>query len=122
MRLSALLPMLLSTVVTLPALAQGAPRYLDLVNHAHNSVVSLQVAAHGQVNYAPVSLDGALRGGGDSQTIALRGEACRYDLRFDFADGRALRYEDVDVCRYGKLRIRPFPPGVQDREYVVRAK
>lgn len=122
MRLFALLPMLLAATAAFPAHAQGAPRYLDLVNHAHDSVVSLQVAAHGQANYAPVMLDGALRGGGDSQTIALRGDVCRYDLRFDFADGRALRYEDVDVCRYGKLRIRAFPPGVQDREYVVRAK
>lgn len=111
--------LLLSAAPALPAGAEP-PRYLDLVNQAAGSVVSLEAAAHGQPTYVPVLLDGALRGGGTSQTVTLRGNGCRQDLRFGFADGRVLRYEDVDVCRYGKLRIRALPRATEAREYVVR--
>ncbi len=123
MRLSALLSSLLLLVIpataTFSAHAQS-PRYLSLVNRANHSVVSLQFAAHGQSDFTEVMLDAPLRGGGESETIGLRGAGCRYDLRFGFADGRSLRYEDVDVCRYGKVSIRPLPRGSAGQAYVVR--
>ena len=98
------------------------PRYLELVNHAQQSMVTLQVAAHGEAAYSPLLLEGPLRGGGESQTVALQAQGCRYDLRFGFADGRVMRYENVDVCRYGTVRIRPLGAGAEGTEYVVRMK
>lgn len=98
------------------------PRYLELVNHAQQSMVSLQVAVHGDADYAPLLLEGPLRGGGESETVALQAQGCRYDLRFGFADGRVMRYENVDVCRYGKLRIRPLGTDAKATEFVVRMK
>lgn len=115
--LSLMLPLSLATAV---AYAQSAPpRYLELVNQAFDSVVSVQVAEHGQSGYQTVALQDALRGGGDNQTVALTGGECRYDLRFAFADGRVLRYDGVDVCRYGVVRIRPLPRGAAAGEFVV---
>jgi len=95
------------------------PRYLQLVNQAFDSVVTVQAAAQGQPGYATVALQEPLRGGGDSQTVALAGGGCRYDLRFAFADGRVLRYDGVDTCRYGVVRIRPLPRGAAAGEFVV---
>lgn len=120
------LPVLLSSVLFLvmpasPAFSAQAPRYVWLVNRANHSVVSLQFAVPGQRDYTEVMLEKPLRGGGESETVALRGAGCRYDLRFGFADGRSLRYEDVDVCRYGKISIRPLPRGAAGQDYVVRS-
>jgi len=121
MRLPALSSsLLLATLLAFGAHAQ-APRYVSLVNHANHSVVSLDVTAQGEGDYRGVPLDEPLRGGGESLTVALHGQGCRYDLRFGFADGRTLRYEDVDVCRYGKVSIRPLPRGAAGQTYVVRA-
>lgn len=97
------------------------PRYVQLVNHASCSVVALQVAARDEAAFRDIALDGKLQGGGDSQTVAVPREGCRYDLRFGFADGRVLRYEDVDLCRHGKVAIRGLPRGGTAREYVVKA-
>ena len=122
MRLSALLSSLLLLIPAGAAFSAHAqtPHYVSLVNRANHSVVTLQFAARGQSDYTEVMLDAPLRGGGESETVALRGAGCRYDLRFGFADGRSLRYEDVDVCRYGKVSIRPLPRGEGGQEYVVR--
>jgi len=120
MRLPALLLSLLPTATF--AIQAEPPRYLELVNHAQQSLVSLQVAAHGEAAYSPLLLEGPLRGGGESQIVPLQTQACRCDLRFGFADGRVMRYENVNVCRYGKVRIRPLGAGTEDTEYVVRMK
>ena len=42
-------------------------------------------------------------------TVAVAGEGCRYDLRFTFANGRAMVYRNIDICRYSAVRIRPLP-------------
>lgn len=116
----------LSCLLALPALSvavaapPASPRYLQLVNDAHASVVELRAAAHATGTFQTVALDGALRGGGEGQTVALSGGTCRYDLRFGFADGRSLRYQDVDLCRYGQVRIRALPrEATAGRDYVV---
>lgn len=90
--------------------AQGQARlhYLHLVNRAHDSVVSLAVAEAGSATFRGVPVD-PLRGGGDAATVGIAGAGCDYDLRFAFQDGRTLVYRDVDICRYGPLRIQPLP-------------
>ncbi|HEY0332950.1 MAG TPA: hypothetical protein VGC74_04450 [Stenotrophomonas sp.] len=99
--------------------AEPAPRYLPLINHAFDSVVRLQAAPEG-APLQSVALDRTLRGGGESQIVTLAGGACRYDLRFEFSDGRTLRYDSVDLCRYGQVRIRPLPRAAAgSRDYVV---
>jgi len=118
MRLSVLLlsPLLLTSV----ARAEAAPtRYLQLVNHAQASIVTVQVAAHGTAAFREMALETPLRGGGESQRVALRRVGCRYDLRFVFADGRTLRYEDVDLCRHGEVAVRALPRGTGEGDYRV---
>lgn len=120
MRLPPLSPILLIAMFAATASARAAPpRYVQLVNHAHDSVVAMAVAVHGSGAFDPIPLEERLQGGGDGQTVAVRGEGCRYDLRFSFADGRVLRYEGVDLCRYGKVAVRPLPRDAGQGEYVV---
>ncbi len=97
--------------VAVHAADQARTRYLTLVNRAHDSVVSLQVAERGSGVFREVPLDGALAGGGGSATIGLHGAGCAYDARFGFRDGRSLVYEGVDLCRYEVVRIRALPRG-----------
>lgn len=105
----------------LPTVAMAAPpRYVQLVNHADDSIVSMRVAPHASGAFADVPLAQRLQGGGDSQTVAVQRQGCRYDLRFAFADGRSLRYEDVDLCRYGKVGVRALPRGGAGDAFVVR--
>ncbi|WIH05891.1 hypothetical protein KHF85_05355 [Xanthomonas translucens pv. graminis] len=95
---------------TATAHAQDASRthYVMLVNRAHDSVTKLSVADPGSGAFRDVAVD-RLRGGGDSATVGIHGAGCRYDMRFAFDDGRTLVYQDLDVCHYGLVRIRPLP-------------
>ncbi|MBP3983726.1 hypothetical protein J5837_04735 [Pseudoxanthomonas helianthi] len=97
----------------------GDTRYVDLVNRAHDSVTSLSVAPAGSDAFEDVPLE-PLKGGGDSATVSVDAEGCRYDFRFHFSNGRTMVYENVDVCRYGKMYIRPLPTGDGEHPYVVR--
>lgn len=94
-------------------------RYLDLINRAHDSVTSLEVAPAGSDAFQKKPLGAPLRGGGDSTTIEIAGENCLYDVRFKFRNGRTLVYKDVDVCGGGKLAIRPLP---RDTSQLVRSQ
>ena len=47
-------------------------RYLDLINRAHDSVTSLEVAPAGSDAFQKKPLGAPLRGGGDSTTIRSR--------------------------------------------------
>jgi hypothetical protein len=88
-------------------------RYLVLINRAHDSVTSLAVAAAGSDVFRETPLGAPLRGGGVSTTVGVKvgaeDESCLYDLRFTFRNGRTLIYQDVDICRYRRLRIQPPP-------------
>ena len=97
----------------------GDTRYVDLVNRAHDSVTSLSVAPAGSDAFEDIPLE-LLKGGGDSATVSVDAEGCRYDFRFHFSNGRTMVYENVDVCRYGKMYIRPLPTGGSEHPYVVR--
>ncbi|MCC4596033.1 hypothetical protein NRY95_15995 [Xanthomonas campestris pv. phormiicola] len=107
-RTACLASVLLFATATVYAQEQGRKHYVMLVNRAHDSVTAFAVADAGSGTFREVPLD-ALRGGGDSATVGVRGVGCRYDLRFAFDDGRSLVYQDLDVCRYGLVRIRPLP-------------
>lgn len=103
-----------------PAYAHaGDTRYVDLVNRAYDSVTSLSVAPVGSDAFEEIPLE-PLKGGGDSATVSVDAEDCRYDFRFRFSNGRTMVYENVDVCRYGKMYIRPLPTGNGQHPYVVR--
>ena len=97
----------------------GDTRYVDLVNRAYDSVTSLSVAPAGSDAFEEIPLE-PLKGGGDSATVSVDAEGCRYDFRFQFRNGKAMVYENVDVCRYGKMYIRPLPTTDSRHPYVVR--
>ena len=99
--------------------AGGNTRYLDLINRAHDSVTSLEVAPAGSDTFQKKPLGTPLRGGGDSTTIEMKGDGCLYDIRFKFRNGRTLIYKEVDICSGGKLAIRPLP---RDTSHLVRSE
>ena len=88
------------------AYAEPATRYLELVNRAHDSIVSLAIADEGSEAFRDLPIEAPLRGGGNATTLAISGEVCRYDIRVSFRGGRSLLYKGVDVCRYRALRVR----------------
>ncbi|MGH8026199.1 MAG: hypothetical protein ACREO0_05655 [Pseudoxanthomonas sp.] len=95
-------------------------RYLDLVNRSHDSVASLAIAPAGSDAFQEKQLGAPLRGGGDATTIEIAGDACLYDFRFLFRNGRTLIYKDVDICSGGKLSIRPLPARDLQTRYADR--
>lgn len=116
-------PAVLATLLFATAAHAGAgknTRYLDLINRAHDSVISLEVAPAGSDAFQEKPLGAPLRGGGDSTTIEIAGESCLYDVRFKFRNGRTLVYKDVDICGGGKLAIRPLP--TSDATRLVRSQ
>lgn len=88
------------------AAAVEREHYVELVNRAKDSVTGLSVAPAGSDAYADVPLHEPLFGGGGATTVQVAGEGCRYDFRFSFRDGRAVRYSGIDVCKARVLRIR----------------
>lgn len=117
------LPALLATLLFTAAAHAGAgkdTRYLDLINRAHDSVTSLEVAPAGSDAFQEKPLGAPLRGGGDSTTIEIASEGCLYDFRFKFRNGRTLIYKDVDICSGGKLAIRRLP--ARDESRLVRSE
>ncbi|WP_368565679.1 hypothetical protein [Pseudoxanthomonas sp. UTMC 1351] len=84
-------------------------RYVELINRAHDSVISLSIATAGSDSFQDKPLGAALRGGGDSATIEIASDNCLHDFRFGFRNGQTVIYEGVDVCRGNRLRIAPLP-------------
>jgi hypothetical protein len=88
--------------------------YIDLINTAKSSILSFAVAPSGSGDFRTVSLgDKPLHGGGDSTTVAIRGDdqGCLRDLRTGFADGRVLIQRDFNVCKYRSYRTGRYPRG-----------
>ena len=90
-----------------PARAERT-RYFELINRAHDRLVALAVAPAGSDRFQSKPLGKAIDSGGDSATIELAGDQCRYDLRFTFGNGRAVVYSDIDACHNRSLRIQPL--------------
>lgn len=93
-------------------------RYLELTNRAHDSMTSFAIAAPGSDAFVDVPLGTPLHGGGDSTTLQVADASCRYDLRFTFADGRAMVYRGIDICRYPRVRVRGLQPKGSEKSYV----
>lgn len=89
-------------------------RYLELVNRARDSVVSLAIAPAGAGMFRDMPIGAPLRGGGASTTLEVDGGNCVYDFRMVFRNGRSAIYRDVDVCRYRSLHVRPLPRAATD--------
>jgi hypothetical protein len=83
-------------------------RYLELVNRAHDSIVSLSVAAAGRDEFRELPMGAPLGGGGGAATFPVAGVDCLYDVRASFSDGRAQVYRNLDLCRHRGLRIPPL--------------
>lgn len=99
----------LLSVIVVQASANEPMHYVGLINRAHDSVTAFATAVPGGDAFRETPLGAPLRGGGDSATVEVAGEGCRYDLRFTFANGRAMVYRNIDICRYSTVRIRPLP-------------
>jgi hypothetical protein len=91
--------------VAAPAFARSSTRYLELINRQRDSVVSLAIADSGSDAFRAMSLTAPVHGGGNSRTIEIAGQGCRYDLRVGFRNGRVTVYRGVDVCRSRALRL-----------------
>lgn len=104
----------LLSAAAVQASANEPTHYLDLINRAHDSVTAFATAIPGSDTFRETPLGVPLRGGGDSATVEVAGESCRYDLRFTFVNGRAMVYRNVDICRYRAVRIRPLPRAIGD--------
>jgi hypothetical protein len=99
----------LLSATTVQASANETAHYVDLINRAHDSLTAFATAIPDSGVFRETPLGVPLRGGGDSATVQVAGEGCRYDLRFTFANGRAMVYRNIDICRYSAVRIRPLP-------------
>jgi hypothetical protein len=119
MSLIRILALTLSLSAAAQATAAEPVRYLELSNRAHDSLTALAIAAPGSGAFRDIALGAPLQGGGDAATFPLTGDACRYDLRFTFRNGRSMLYPDVDVCAH-RVSIRPLPrPQSGEREVRV---
>lgn len=105
------------SVITLLAAAASAniahagerTHYLDLINRAHDRVVSFAVAPTGGTAWNELLHDEAVPGGGGATTVQLASDTCVHDVKVAFANGRSALYPALDLCRHRGLRIQPLP-------------
>ena len=81
--------------------------YVDFINDAQDSVVSVEHADAGSAAWTSVELGGPLQGGYAGQaTVAFHvGQDALRDLLIEFADGKILEVTKFDVCRLHSLYI-----------------
>lgn len=95
--------MTLAALMLMAAASGGV--YLDLINDSRDRVVAMEAAPAGTERWVPVQFGAPLRGGGDSLTVRLDHDGCRYDLRFRFNRGPVLLHADYDACAGRRYRI-----------------
>lgn len=83
--------------------------YLDLVNRAHDRIVSVAAAPAGGTSWKELLHGGTLAGGGDTATVQLASDQCLHDVKVAFVNGRRALYPALDLCRHRGLRIQPLP-------------
>ena len=100
---------LLATALSI-ADAQAGERthYLDLINRAHDRVVSVVATPAGSDTGSELLEGRAIAGGGGVATVEVVADQCAQDIRVEFADGRRALYPAVDLCRHRGLRIQPL--------------
>ncbi|MFG3449603.1 hypothetical protein ACGFZ3_13605 [Stenotrophomonas sp. NPDC047960] len=101
-RLAVLSSLLLASTVN-----AAAPRYLTLLNRAHDSITTLEVATAGSGAFEQRPID-SVDGGGGSTTVRLGDAGCRFDLRLQFRNGRRAIYHGVNACKGDTLVIAPL--------------
>lgn len=109
MRLSVIA--LLIAIPLAPAHAGERTHYLDLINRAHDRIVSVAATPAGGTVWNEVLRDVAVPGGGGAVTVQVAGGQCVHDVRVEFANGRSALYPAIDLCRHRGLRIQPLPAG-----------
>jgi hypothetical protein len=100
----------LSSLLLATAVHAAAPRYLTLLNRAHDSITTLEVAVTGSEIFEQRPID-TIDGGGGSTTVRLDNAGCRFDLRLQFRNGRTAIYHDVNVCKGDTLVVVPLRSG-----------
>ena len=86
---------------------RSAPRYFEVVNTSHDSVIALAIAPAGNDAFHPIDIGKPLPGGLAGITVDVPSGGCQRALRVTFHDGRALLYPKLDLCRYRKLILTP---------------
>lgn len=109
-RLSALV-LLAASMTAFTAIAGERTHYLDLINRAHDRIVSVAATPAGGTVWNELLSDAAVPGGGGAVTVQVAGEHCVHDVRVEFANGRSALYPAIDLCRHRGLRIQPLPAG-----------
>jgi hypothetical protein len=87
--------------------ADTAPRYLSVINRAHDSITTVEVAVAGSEAFQSRPID-TIAGGGGSTTMRLGNAGCRFDLRLQFRNGRTADYRDVNACKGDVLVVAPL--------------
>lgn len=106
----------LSVIVLLATIASSATahagertHYVDLINRAHDRVVSVEATPAGGSAWNELLRGDTVAGGGGAATVQLASEACMHDVRVQFANGRRALYPAIDLCKHRGLRIQPLP-------------
>jgi hypothetical protein len=95
------------------AFAGERMHYLDLINRAHDRLVSVSATPAGGTAWEELLQGEPLAGGGGAVTVQVAGDQCLHDVRVEFANGRRALYPAVDLCRHRGLRIQPLPAARQ---------
>jgi hypothetical protein len=83
--------------------------YLDLINRAHDRVVSVAATPAGGTAWNELLHGESVPGGGGATTVQLASDQCVHDVRVEFANGRRALYPALDLCRHRGLRIQRLP-------------
>lgn len=94
--------------------------YLDLINRAHDRVVSVAAAPAGGTAWNELLQGEAVPGGGGAATVQIASDACLHDVKVAFANGRQALYPALDVCRHRGLRIQPLPARTAEARMAVQ--
>lgn len=84
-------------------------RYLELVNQGDAGIAAVALAQSGSDDFQDKPFKGPLRQGGDARLFGHTGRGCDYAVRVTFDNGVSRVYDDVDLCRQGRLTITAPP-------------
>lgn len=103
--------LLAASMTAFTAVAGERTHYLDLINRAHDRIVSVAATPAGGTAWNELLRDAAVPGGGGAVTVQVASEQCIHDVRVAFANGRSALYPAIDLCRHRGVRIQPLPAG-----------
>lgn len=100
--------LLVASMTAFTAVAGERTHYLDLINRAHDRIVSVAATPPGGSEWNELLHGESVPGGGGATTVQLASDACVHDVRVAFANGRSALYPALDLCRHRGLRIQPL--------------